>query len=260
MEWTKNIEINRVKGHTVEKEYDILVVEYPLTIYLNQEEIITILCTPKDFKELGVGFLFSEGFLDDIDDLISIDVDKEQGVLCVQSKNIKSLTEKLQGKKTITSGSAKGTMAYNVIDSFKSKKIEEPLEIRVDDIKALVKEFSEKSEMFLSTGGVHSAALCTKDNIIIFAEDIGRHNALDKIIGSTILKGIEFKDKLVITSGRISSEMLIKVAKRGVPLIVSRSAPTSLSIELAKELNIAVVGFARGERMNIYSSFSNFKY
>lgn len=259
MEWTKNIEINRVKGPRVEMEEDIVVIEYPLTIYLNKEEIITILCSPKDLKELGVGFLFSEGFIDGEEDLISIDVDEEKGILYVESKNIKSVTEKLWKKRTITSASAKGTMFYNVMDSFKSKKIEEALEIKVDNIKDLVKEFSQKSEIFLSTGGVHSAALCSKDSIIFFAEDIGRHNALDKIIGNGILKAIDFKDKLVITSGRISSEMLMKVAKPSVPLIVSRSAPTSLSIELAKALNIALIGFARGEKMNIYSSFSSFK-
>lgn len=260
MKWTKTIEINRVKGTTVTKEDDILVIEYPLTIFLNEEEIITILCSPKDLKELGVGFLFSEGFLNDINDLIAIDVDEEKGALYINSKNIKTLTEKLQRKRTITSGSAKGTMFYNVMDNFELKKIVDSLEITVDDIKSLVNEFNQKSEIFKLTGGVHSAALCKKDGIIFFAEDIGRHNALDKVIGSTILKSIDFKDKLIITSGRVSSEMLIKVAKRGVPLIVSRSAPTSLSIELAKELNMAVVGFARGEKMNIYSNFSSFKF
>lgn len=259
MEWTKNIDINRIKGNTVKKEEDILVIEYPFTIYLNDEEIITLLCSPKDLKELGVGFLFSEGFLDNIADLISIDIDEEKGISYIKIKNRKPLAEKLQGKRTITSGCGKGTMFYNVMDSFKSKKIEDSLEIEIDQIKSLVGEFNKKSELFLSTGGVHSCALSNKDEIIFFAEDIGRHNALDKIIGSAILENIDFKDKLVITSGRISSEMLIKVAKRGIPLIVSRSAPTSLSIELARELNIAVVGFARGEKMNIYSSFPSFK-
>ena len=260
MKWIKNIEIARVKGETMRKEEDILIVEYPFTIFINQEEIITLLCSPMDLKELAIGFLFSEGFIDDMSNILDINIDEDKGIIYIDIKNRKILAEKLQGKRTITAGCGKGTMFYNVLDSFKSKKIESPLEIKIDEIKALVREFNHKSELFLSTGGVHSCGLCTKNDIIFFAEDIGRHNALDKILGSAIIEGIDFEDKLVITSGRISSEMLIKIAKRGIPLIISRSAPTSLAIELAKELNIAVLGFARGESMNIYSGFSSFKF
>lgn len=260
MKCTKTIEISKVIGDSITKENDTVVIEYPLTIYLNRERIITILCSPKDLKELAIGFLFSEGFLQDINDIISLEVQKEKGTLFVEAKNIKSLEKKLSEKRTITSGSAKATMFHNVLDNFKLKKVENPLEIRIDSIKSLVNEFNQKSEIFKLTGGVHSAALCCKDKIIFFAEDIGRHNALDKVMGDAILRGINFQDKFIITSGRISSEMLIKVAKRGFPLMVSRSAPTSLSIELAKELNMAVVGFARGEKMNIYSSFSSFEF
>ena len=194
-----------------------------------------------------------------MENILDMKIDEDKGLIYIDIKNRKRLAEKLQGKRTITSGCGKGTMFYNVLDSFKSKKIREALEIHIEDIKTLVRDFNHKSELFLSTGGVHSSALCTKDNIIFFAEDIGRHNALDKILGNAIMEGIDFSDKLVITSGRISSEMLIKVAKRGIPLVISRSAPTNLSVELARELNIGLVGFARGEKMNIYSNFSSFK-
>lgn len=251
--------INRIKGESVKKEEDILVIEYPLAIMVNDIEIITILCSPIDLKELGIGFLFSEGFLDNLDEIMSVDLDEEKGVLNVKSKNEKALMDKLKLNRTITSGSAKGTMFHDVMDSFKSKKIIESLEIKIEDIKSLVIEADQKSKVFLATGGVHSSALCSGNRMIFFAEDIGRHNALDKILGMAILKELDFKDKFVITSGRVSSEMLIKVAKRGIPLVVSKSAPTSLAIELARELNIGVVGFARGEKMNIYSSFSSFK-
>ncbi len=260
MKWTKNTEILRVKGENIKSEEDILIVEYPFTVFLNGREIITMLCSPDKLKELSIGFLSSEGFIVDIEDLISIDIDEEKGISYVEIKNKSILIEKLQGKRTITSGCGKGTLFYNVLDSFKSKKIEKSLDIEIDKIKSLIRDFNHKSELFLSTGGVHSAAICTEDEILFFAEDIGRHNALDKLIGKAILENIELKDKLIITSGRISSEMLIKVAKQSIPLIISRSAPTSLSIELARELNIAVVGFARGEKMNIYSSFPSFKF
>lgn len=209
-------------------------------------------------EELTIGFLYSEGFIDEISTIENINIDEEKGIAYVYIKERKSLSEKLQGKRTITSGCGKGTLFYNVLDSFKSKKIEKPLDIKIEEIKSLVKEFNFKSELFLSTGGVHSCALCSKSGILIFEEDIGRHNALDKILGRAFMDGIDLSDKLVLTSGRISSEMLIKVAKRGIPAIISRAAPTSLSVELARELNITVVGFARGEKMNIYSSFPSF--
>ena len=123
----------------------------------------------------------------------------------------------------------------------------------------LIKEFNKSSQLFLDTGGVHSCALCDINKIIIFKEDIGRHNALDKVLGKALLEDIDFRDKIILTSGRISSEILIKTAKRQIPVIVSRSAPTSLSIDIAKKLNITLIGFARGKRMNIYSNFSTLK-
>ena len=252
---TKDINILRVKGEEITSEEDILIIEYPFTIYLNDEEIITLLCSPKSLKELTVGFLYSEGFIDNLSNVEEIQVDEEKGTSYVYVKERKSLSEKLQGKRTITSGCGKGTLFYNVLDSFKSKKIDKSLDVKIDEIKSLVREFNHKSELFLDTGGVHSCALCSISDILIFEEDIGRHNALDKILGRALMDNMNLSDKLVLTSGRISSEMLIKIAKRGIPAIISRSAPTSLSVELARELNIMVVGFARGEKMNIYSSF-----
>lgn len=257
---TKMIDILRIKGQQITNEEDILIIEYPFTIYLNDEETITLLCSPKSLEELTVGFLYSEGFIDDISNVEEIQVDEEKGTSHVYVKQRKSLAEKLQGKRTITSGCGKGTLFYNVLDSFKSKKIEKPLNIQIDQIKSLVRVFNHKSELFLETGGVHSCALCSLSDILIFEEDIGRHNALDKILGRALMDDIDLSDKLVLTSGRISSEMLIKVAKRGIPAIISRSAPTSLSVELARELNIMVVGFARGEKMNIYSSFPSLNF
>ena len=111
----------------------------------------------------------------------------------------------------------------------------------------------DKALLFKSTGGVHSAAIAERDQILFYSEDIGRHNAVDKIVGECILKDISLEDKILLTSGRISSEIVIKGAKLGLPLIVSRSAPTSLAVELARETGITLVGFARGKRLNIYS-------
>jgi len=127
------------------------------------------------------------------------------------------------------------------------------LQVKTHEILSLVRQFQYRSEVYRATHGVHSAALCDTDNILLFSEDIGRHNALDKIFGECILNSIPVNDRIIITSGRISSEMLLKVTKRQVPVIVSKSAPTDLGVKLANDLGITLIGFVRGKRMKVYT-------
>lgn len=260
MDTTKKYDILKVKDTEVNHVEDLIILEYPFTIFIDDEEIITLLCTPKSLKELALGFLFSESFIESLDVVERVQIDKDKGRAYVDLKVRKTFNEKLQGKRTITSGCGKGTTFYNVIDSFKSKKIKDGISIDKNKIIELVREFNQKSELFLATGGVHSCALCSMNDILYFEEDIGRHNALDKILGKALLDNLDLSDKMVVTSGRISSEMLIKVAKRGIPAIISRSAPTSLAIDMARELNIVLIGFVRGQKMNIYSSFPSLNF
>ncbi len=117
-----------------------------------------------------------------------------------------------------------------------------------------MKEFQQKSSLFRKTGGVHSCALGTTEEIQVFADDIGRHNAVDKVFGECLLKDISTIDKVLLTSGRVSSEILLKVVKRQVPIIISPAAPTDLATDLAQKLNLTVIGFVRGKRMNVYSA------
>lgn len=260
MDTTKIYDILKVKDTEVNHVEDLIILEYPFTIFIDDEEIITLLCTPKSLKELALGFLFSESFIESLDVVKRVQIDEDKGRAYVDLKVRKIFNEKLQGKRTITSGCGKGTTFYNVIDSFKSKKIKDGISIDKNKIIELVREFNQKSELFLATGGVHSCALCSMNDILYFEEDIGRHNALDKILGKALLDNLDLSDKMVVTSGRISSEMLIKVAKRGIPAIISRSAPTSLAIDMARELNIVLIGFVRGQKMNIYSSFPSLNF
>jgi FdhD protein len=132
-------------------------------------------------------------------------------------------------------------------------KVESKVEIPTLQVIALVKEFQHRSQIYRTTGGVHSAALCDTSDIIVFSEDIGRHNALDKIFGECILNDIATDDRIIITSGRISSEIVLKVAKRNIPIILSKSAPTNLGVRLADDLGVTLVGFIRGRRMNVYT-------
>ncbi|MBS4025874.1 MAG: formate dehydrogenase accessory sulfurtransferase FdhD [Clostridia bacterium] len=256
MDIIKKVEIRRIKNDEVQYIEDFIVAEYPLTIFLNEIEIITLLATPKSLKELSVGFLISEGFIDNMDEIENIKFYEDKGLMYINTINDKDLRLKLKGKRTITSGCGKGTSFYNVLDTFKEYKIDDNFQISKDAIISIAKDFNGISETFQLTGGVHCVGICSKENIIWYEDDIGRHNALDKILGKCHIEGIDFKDKFIITTGRISSEILIKAAKRGISLVVSRSAPTEMSVALSKELGICLVGFVRGDKMNIYSNFS----
>ncbi len=260
MKSTKKYDILRINRDDVNSEEDLIILEYPFTIFIDDEEIITLLCSPQSLEYLAIGFLYSEGFIDGYSSIENIQIDEEKGRAYLKLKVRKTFNEKLQGKRTITSGCGKGTVFYNVLDSFKSKKITNTVDIKTREIVELMRGFNKSSELFYSTGGVHACAICSKSDIIYFEEDIGRHNALDKVLGKALVEDIDLSDKVIMTSGRISSEMLIKAAKRGVPVVVSRSAPTSLAVDIARELNITLVGFVRGEKMNIYSSFPSLKF
>jgi FdhD protein len=139
------------------------------------------------------------------------------------------------------------------VDAQGQRKVESKIEIQTLQVLALVKEFQHRSQIYRTTGGVHSAVLCDTGNIIVFSEDIGRHNAVDKIFGECLLNDIATDDRIIITSGRVSSEIVLKIARRNVPIIVSKSAPTDLGVRLANDLGVTLVGFVRGRRMNVYT-------
>lgn len=245
--------IIRLRGNNREKIEDEIVIEAPVTIYLNGNELVTLLCTPEKIDRLALGFLRSEGILTTIDDLASMRTHEEKGLVEIDLKGESVSLEKFYGKRTITSGCGKGTVFFNVIDSLRSKPLTGKMEVDSGKIQNMMNEMQQRAELFKLTGGVHSAALADNEKIILFCEDIGRHNAVDKIIGECLIGGISTAAKCFILSGRISSEILLKAAKLKIEIIVSRAAPTSLSIDLAQKLNITLVGFVRGQRMNIYT-------
>lgn len=259
MDPRNSIELSRYRNGELKEAEDVVITEYPLTIRLNDEELVTLLCTPSSLKELVVGFLLSESFIDDIEEITKLEIMEESGEAIVATSSRRPLRERLRGKRTITSGCGKGTSFINALDSAKSLKIQKSVEIDPRFVLQLMREFNDKSRLFKETGGAHGCAVCSRDKILLHEEDIGRHNAMDKVIGRARMEGIELSDKLVLTTGRVSSELLIKAAKQGIPMVASRSAPTSLAIELAKETGIMLIGFARGDKLNIYSNFPSTK-
>ena len=249
---TEKVNILRLTAESTSEIEDTVVREFPLTIVLNDQELVTLLCSPADQKNLAVGFLYSEGLINGRDEVKNVTFNEGTGVVRVETEGGDVLAREALFSRLITSGCGRGASFYSATD-VTGKKVESPLQVSVSAILALMKDFQHRSETFRATGGVHSAALCDTKNILVFNEDIGRHNAMDKVFGECLLKDIPTDDCLVITSGRISSEILLKVARRNVPILVSKSAPTNLGVKMAEDLGITLVGFVRGKRVNVYT-------
>ena len=232
---------------------DVVAREFPLTIILNDTELVTLLCSPADLKSLAVGFLESEGLINSADDLRHIILDEVRGVARIETTE-NTIPADAVFKRFISSGCGRGASFYSAADAVGLPRIESTLRVSVAAIMSLMKEFQRRSELYRATGGVHSAALCDNQNILAFAEDVGRHNAVDKVFGRCLLERMPTRDRVMVTSGRISSEMLLKVSRRAVPVVASKSAPTDLGVKLANDLGITLIGFVRGRRMNVYSN------
>jgi len=249
----ENVKIIRVSaGGGEETLEDPVIVESPLTIVLNGQELVTLLCSPSNSKYLGIGYLFSEGLIKNRDEIKRVTVDDRKGVVRVYTFEEKNqLTDEVY-KRVITTGCGRGVSFYSFADLRQEFKTESTIKYSVESIFRLLKEFQDLSDTFRITGGVHSAALCSNQKILTYANDVGRHNAIDSIVGHCVLEDISTSDCMMITSGRISSEILIKVARKNIPLLVSRTAPTSVGVRLARQTGMTLIGFARGQRMNIY--------
>ena len=245
--------ILRVTEQGRNQSEDIITTEFALTIILNNQELVTLLCSPTDLKYLAIGFLSSEGLLKSKDEIKKIVVDDQRGVVRVETEEDKGLASELLFKRLITSGCGRGASFYSAADVKNQARVESQIRISAPQVFALVKEFQHRSQVYKTTGGVHSAALCDTKTILVFSEDIGRHNAIDKIFGECMLTDLPTEDHIIITSGRISSEILLKVARRNIPILISKSAPTNLGIKLAADLGITLIGFVRGKRMNVYT-------
>lgn len=200
------------------------------------------------------GFLCSEGIIRRHEQLNKITIDKGEGLAWVETTGENTLGESLFLKRYLTSCCGKGRSSfYFANDAILTKKIESNLQIASQEVNNYVKLLDKRSELFLKTGGVHGGALAAGGQLEYFAYDIGRHNVLDKLYGQAFLAGIDLSEKAIVFSGRISSEILIKTGKMKCPILIGVSAPTDLSLTLAEKLGITVIGFAREERMNIYT-------
>ena len=245
--------ILKVSGSSIEGVIDEVASELPVRLVLNNEALVTLLCTPAELQELAVGFLLSEGLLHNKSSLKKLEVDEQEAVVRIELTDLPPDFSKIFEKRTISSGCGKG-ITYTGSRGEADRRIDVMGRLLgLDDIRALLKTFRNISSLYLETGGVHSAALSDGREILMFSEDIGRHNAVDKLIGKAFLQSIPIENKVLITSGRVTSEIMTKAGRNRFPILISRAAPSCMAISYAEDMGITLIGFARGDRMNIYT-------
>lgn len=230
---------------------DPLVLEVPLTIRLNDAELVTLACSPEAYLELAVGYLLSEGIMSKDTIIKKIALDNQ--TVIIEAHPI-ALADTANAKRFINTCIGRGFQINRT--NHKKIPLTDEQHFKAELLLNLIRELDEKSVTFRRTGGVHSAALGCHSGLLVRYEDIGRHNAVDKVFGHAFLNGIPLEDKCLVLSGRVASEILIKALRNGVPLVLSRSAPTLMAVELAEQFGVTIVGFARGHRFNVYSHSS----
>ena len=220
--------------------------ERPLTIFLNEQEIVTAM-TIGDYPEyLALGFLKNQRMLLNDDKVKGIDFDLELNTIVVRTENKTNFEDKLK-KKTQTSGCAVGTVFGDMMEGIEDL-ILDPLVIKTSYLYSLSKKINQTPSLYLNAGAIHGTILCYRDNPLVYMEDVGRHNAVDKIAGWIFETGTNSNDKILYTTGRLTSEMVIKTALMGIPVLVSRSGFTAWGVEIAKQVGMTLIGRLRGKR------------
>lgn len=251
----KRISIQKYKQGEKHEVEDDVIVEHHLKIYLNNQYFVTLLCTPSHLRELVYGYLRSEGIISTAEDVEAcrIKSNGEKAFVELRNKDIfKFVGDHVVSEKKLTSACGKArSVVFPIVEN--NPPIKPVEELDYEKIIELFRTFNRDSVLFSQTGGVHSCALSDGNKILYFREDIGRHNALEKILGKALLEGLDLSDKWVLTTGRLSSEIADKVIKRGIPVLLSRSAPTDEAVTMAQKHGLGLIGFVRGHRLNIYS-------
>ncbi len=223
-----------------------VVEERPLTIFLNGQEIVTAM-TIGDFPEyLALGFLRNQGMLRDGETVKGVDFDEELETVVVRTDGATTYEEKLK-KKTRTSGCAVGTVFGDMMEGLEELTLPE-VPVRTSWLYALAKTINTTPSLYLEAGAIHGTVLCEMDRPLVYMEDVGRHNAVDKIAGWMLSEGVGGADKILYTTGRLTSEMVIKCAHMGIPVLVSRSGFTAWGVDIARQVGLTLIGRMRGNR------------
>ena len=222
-------------------------IERPLTLYLNSQEIVTMM-TIGDYPEyLAIGYLLNQNMLYPEDKIISIDYDQELAVVVVRTHNETNFEDKLR-KKTLTSGCAQGTIFGDLMEHVEKTRFAYNTSISTSVIFSLLNKINTTPSLYLESGAIHGCVLAETDHPIVYMEDVGRHNAVDKIAGYMRQENIEPEYKIFYTTGRLTSEMIIKTIHMGIPILISRSGFTEWEVSLARKANLTLIGRAKGKR------------
>ena len=223
-----------------------VVEERPLTIFLNGQEIVTAM-TIGDYPEyLALGFLRNQRMLRDGEDITGVDYDEELETVVVRTASQTTFEEKLK-KKTRTSGCAVGTVFGDMMEGLDEVRLP-PTEVRTSWLYALAAQINRTPSLYLQAGAIHGTVLCRQDRPLVYMEDVGRHNAVDKIAGWMLRHDDFAADKILYTTGRLTSEMVIKTAMMGIPVLASRSGFTAWGVEIARQVGLTLIGRMRGQR------------
>jgi len=243
-------------GILTEKE-DEIVNELHLKLAINFKKLSSLMCSPADIEDLTAGYLVTSGILTPENNLLKLEYEPNKNIMHIELENNEIIKDLI-----FSVLKPVGCGAGDLLFVKHTQKIEALPDVTLnsDFISQIMLEFNKSSELFKETGGVHSAAICDQNGIITVREDIGRHNAVDKVIGSVYRSGGVISDKVVLTSGRISSEIVMKLINARVQVLISRSAPTSGAVELAELNGLTLIGFARATNFNVYCDFERIKF
>lgn len=224
-----------------------VITERPLTLFLNSQEIVTMMTIGDHPDLLAVGYLVNQNMLSRDDVITAIEHDEDLDVVVVRTERETNYEEKLK-KKVRTSGCAQGTVFGDVIDSFEKVKLAPGAILKTSWLYALTRQINTQPSLYLKAGAIHGCVLCEEDRPLVYMEDVGRHNAVDKVAGWMMLNKVDPANKIFYTTGRLTSEMVIKTVMMGIPILISRSGFTAWGVELARQAGLTLIGRARGKR------------
>ena len=240
--------------HTGAQIQTPIIHERPLTIFLNAQEIVTLMTIGDHPKWLAVGYLYNQNIIQQHSEITQIDYEEDINTVVVRTKTKTNFEEKLK-RKTQTSGCGQGTAFGDLIETIEDQVLEDGPQFNIRTLPELLKTINLTPRLYLKTGAIHGCVLCDHQEPLIYMEDVGRHNAVDKIAGLMLQEGISAKDKLFYTTGRLTSEMVIKSVRMQLPILITRSGFTAWALELAVAANLTMIGRARGKRFIALSGF-----
>lgn len=233
--------------------------ERPLTIYLNKREIVTLMTLGDDPEALVLGYLRNQRFINSLQDVKAIQVDWDvESAAVVTHSQLEDIEQRLS-QRTVTTGCGQGTMFGNLMDKLSEVRLPTP-SLQQSTIYALLNNLSRHNDTYKNAGAVHGCAICQEADVVAFVEDVGRHNAVDTLAGRMWLDDISEQDKVFYTTGRLTSEMVIKVAQMGIPVLLSRSGVTQMGLALARELGITMLARAKGKHFLVFSGAETLEY